>query len=60
MNNCVIRNEIDGNIVSIIENNFGEIIKELSLYQNETINKFDRIVNDYDIMLNKMYLKNNN
>lgn len=57
MNNCVTRNEIDGNIVSIIENNFGEIIKELSLYQNETIKKFDKIVNDYEFMLDKMYLK---
>jgi putative nucleotidyltransferase with HDIG domain len=57
MNNCVIRNEIDGNIVNIIESNFDKIMKELSFYQNVIIKKFDRIVNEYDIILDKMYLK---
>jgi len=58
MNNCVMRNEIDGYIVNIIENNFDDIINELSLYQNNIIKKFDKIVNEYDNMLEKIYSKN--
>ena len=58
MNNCVIRNEIDGDIVSVIEKNFDEIIKELSFCQKEIIKKFDKIVSEYEVILDKVYLKN--